>query len=533
MIMSALLVLCFAILLMAAFSQKTTKNYSTNEGGCVWNCTIFDSTFGKKVKASITDEQVVSYLYVKNPISIDKHCANQTKSKEPSQLWIWQTDDSESESSVIVVGERFSWVVWTKNSLKEQIEARISCTLQRPSISASHLRRISFKNHIALLFMPVDTVDPTGKLVSISRHTRPEIRQNESVIQWPQLVLQMSVYPIWVVFLFYFPAILCIFSTVVAEERGIRMLILDGPSLMGFRGCVSKVFFTVKSYSEFFAFYYIVVCFFVTLLVVVFSAESLLTPSLNVDNYLTNTYLSCYSVFALRSLSVCFIPALSFTRPCLVCHFAGVRHIRNFSCQREIRQHLRVQPLIFMQFLELFSRTFLTYCSAIELVRPSCKAFYVRYPVQLFKILVCLVTLLPVILLITAVCILLCLVALFCSSPSVTFFDLAIEAMKCRNNLILRVLFAVSVSLGFPIMLTIYCDLIVARLAINTVGAIRVLVMNLNESLPYVACSVLVLYYLWSCYSAFTSKYQNLGLTLYKHYKTDHGHLHCSNPILQ
>jgi len=40
-----------------------------------------------------------------------------------------------------------------------------------------------------------------------------------------------------------------------------------------------------------------------------------------------------------------------------------------------------------------------------------------------------------------------------------------------------------------------------------------------DKILPYVACSVLVLYYTWSGYSSFTNKYQDLAFALFKHYK--------------
>ena len=40
-----------------------------------------------------------------------------------------------------------------------------------------------------------------------------------------------------------------------------------------------------------------------------------------------------------------------------------------------------------------------------------------------------------------------------------------------------------------------------------------------EESLPFVACFVLVLYYVWSSYSSFTNKYQDLALALFKHHK--------------
>ena len=41
-----------------------------------------------------------------------------------------------------------------------------------------------------------------------------------------------------------------------------------------------------------------------------------------------------------------------------------------------------------------------------------------------------------------------------------------------------------------------------------------------EESLPFVAFFVLVLYYFWSSYSSFTNKYQDLGLAVFKHYKS-------------
>ena len=50
--------------------------------------------------------------------------------------------------------------------------------------------------------------------------------------------------------------------------------------------------------------------------------------------------------------------------------------------------------------------------------------------------------------------------------------------------------------------------------------------MLAEERFPTVACFVLVLYYLWSSYSSFTDKYQDLGLALFKHYKSHKTSLH-------
>ena len=40
-----------------------------------------------------------------------------------------------------------------------------------------------------------------------------------------------------------------------------------------------------------------------------------------------------------------------------------------------------------------------------------------------------------------------------------------------------------------------------------------------EENLPYLACIVLILYYMWSSYDCFTNSYQDFALTLFKHYK--------------
>ena len=49
---------------------------------------------------------------------------------------------------------------------------------------------------------------------------------------------------------------------------------------------------------------------------------------------------------------------------------------------------------------------------------------------------------------------------------------------------------------------------------------VRVFLLSLSEEhLPYVACFVSVLYYIWSSYSSFTEKYHELALALYDCYK--------------
>ena len=60
--------------------------------------------------------------------------------------------------------------------------------------------------------------------------------------------------------------------------------------------------------------------------------------------------------------------------------------------------------------------------------------------------------------------------------------------------------------------------LLAAYGALNTFVDVFLLSFS-EEHVPYVACSVFVLYYIWSSYSSFTKEYQELALALYDCYK--------------
>lgn len=61
--------------------------------------------------------------------------------------------------------------------------------------------------------------------------------------------------------------------------------------------------------------------------------------------------------------------------------------------------------------------------------------------------------------------------------------------------------------------------LIDASLGLTTGVFVLIILLFSENSLPYVACFVLVCYYLWSSYSSFTKKYHDLSLMLYKFYR--------------
>ena len=93
-----------------------------------------------------------------------------------------------------------------------------------------------------------------------------------------------------------------------------------------------------------------------------------------------------------------------------------------------------------------------------------------------------------------------------------------------RHNSYLFLLFSVCTMIKFviaiPALIGSSLVLHFAGVGVDVAIALALVLLLTKESLPFAACSVLVLYYLWSSYSSFTNKYQDLGLSLFIHYKS-------------
>ena len=74
--------------------------------------------------------------------------------------------------------------------------------------------------------------------------------------------------------------------------------------------------------------------------------------------------------------------------------------------------------------------------------------------------------------------------------------------------------------MGIPALLGISRLLVFAGVGMFIAFLSAFVLLLSEESLPFVACLVLVLYYIWSSYSSFTNKYQELALALFKHVKS-------------
>ncbi len=75
------------------------------------------------------------------------------------------------------------------------------------------------------------------------------------------------------------------------------------------------------------------------------------------------------------------------------------------------------------------------------------------------------------------------------------------------------------ITVAIPAIIGAQFVLLWAGMGVFMAIVLAFVVLLSEEILPFLACFVLVLYYMWSSYSSFTSKYQDLALSLFKHFK--------------
>lgn len=232
-------------------------------------------------------------------------------------------------------------------------------------------------------------------------------------------------------------------------------------------------------------------------------------------------YYGCYYVL---TFYISFFDTSSFkaNHPCVVCKRVKSKIL---ICQevlpKRIINHLRLQPLILVKCWRAFIRCLLNYFKVSFLVLPSaCKVssiFFLRlsvFIVFLFALPAVTATLLIAMLLVVGISIILTspIVVLMCFNPKpVSVYT----KYPCLNLILLFIL----IMLAIPTLLGAVYVLLLAGTGV-LVAVMFVFGLLLSEgSLPFVACVVLVFYYVWSSYCSFTNKYQDLALALFKQYK--------------
>ena len=479
-------------------------------------------------------------------------CVNQTSrnsSGNISEHWqIWLP--SKQLSSFAKALESVANLMFFTDSNGDREEIGAICTLRPINMAATKATYDSGsfpifpQSHLADLGVEFDSIDCNTQttdnlqrcknITKSAGHNSSAFKGLRKRVQWPVYALILLNLGFVAVFFYYSPAFLCFFSPTEVTEDGVHQIVLDGASPVGFRSLIGgNYFFSKERRLRMFVLRAVVLPFpFLgpaifaeylmqnneSLIPKVFGFSARLFHPLMIVSYVCYYIMVCVMSFS---------PA-EFTRrerPCTV-------KLKTLICQenvpKRITNHLRIQPLILAEYSSLFIRHLLTYFKRCSLLIPSAFEFSSSFFLRLLLFIVLLLvspaaTVILLILTLQAISI-----ALSLTCPLINVFsDLAIKRgpyfRPCSDHIFWLILFlriVITSLFAIPALLGAGLVLLFASVGVDVAIVLAFVLLLTKESLPFAACSVLVLYYLWSSYSSFTNKYQDLGLALFKHYKS-------------
>ena len=519
---------------------------------CSWNCTDIDSYLMERMKTIIVKNEIVR-IVVKYEVMgkcTDQIFDNSSENiTEHLSLQIWRANKQASVFTKAL--ESVVNLISGTDSVEHHKEIRAICTLRPANTTArepTHYNKSSpifSRSHLPDHGIKFDSIDcnteTTNNLqpcINITKSTENKSSISEGLFKrsgWPVKVLVSLLFGFVAVFTYYSFAFLCLFSPTEVTEDGVHQIVLDGASPVSFRSLIGNYFFskedTIRQRLRMFILRGVVIPF--PFLVPAIFAEylqqntSLTLNILGVSDLLHPIMLVSYVCFYIM---VCFMSFSSAgfserNRPCFVCRLIKSKTI---ICQENlpkgIRNHLRIQPLILVECSKLFIRYLSFFFEKCFLLFPSTFEFSPSYFLRLFLIIVLLSASPAVTILLFMIMVLLIFYALLDTSPILTFYGVSIGRRLFvyfrHNRYLLFLSFSVCITIVIPGICGALVVLIFAGIGVEIAIVLAFVLLLNEESLPFVALSVLVLYYFWSSYSSFTTKYQDLGLALFKHYKS-------------
>ena len=502
---------------------------------CSWNCTALDSDFLEQMKTSIAKKKMIR-LVVKYEKRVTEKCVNQTSRNSSGNITEhWQIWLANKQLSIFTKAlENVANFMFYPHSIKDREEIKAICTLRPVNTTATEptdyngSSPIYSRGHLADLGVKFDSIDcnteTTDNLqpcINITKSTGSTSTNPNDPFQqggWPLVVLISFCFVFLAVFIHYSLAFLCLFSPTEVTEHGVRQIILEGASPVSVRSLMGNCFFSDDDGTI----WHKAKKFFVRVVII---PLPFLVPAIFGDirffrffksHSFQRVIMICCGCYVIQAFYISFFTARSGqAKPCIVCREVNPK---TFSCQDEIPElivgHLRVQPFILVQSWRRFIQFILRYCKMSQAVLPRCKVSFLnilRVPVYVIFLST-----------IPAVTMILLIALLQLAFGGIVFSSPVVILSITRNSAInvpFRIDLAVRYSCCFPALLgALYL------LTFAGVGTIVALLDGLallfsEDSLPYVACFVLVLYYAWSSYSSFTNKYQDLAFALFKHYK--------------
>ena len=551
--LALLLSVCHAETLKPSHHSRDHYNttvHGLNDGTrCSWNCTDIDSYLMEEMKTAIAKNKIIR-LAVKYEV-MDK-CVDQTSgisSGYIEHLQIWRTNKEPSLFTKAL--ESLVNMMSSTDSVDGLKEITTTCTLRpvnttakeptdydgsSPVFSRSHLADIGFK--LDSIDCNTETTDNPQPCINITKSTGANKRSPFQVLLkrggW---LLKVS---IWIqavfvcVFAYYSLAFLCLFSPTEITEDNVDQIVLDGASPVSLRSLIGNYFFSKED-----TIWHKVKMFFLRAVVLPFL---FLGPAI-FAKYVQQKKIAAISIFGMSHFLhpfmiasyVCYyitVCCTSFSSEgssggdvsCAVCKSIKSKTI---ICQgnlpERIRNHLRIQPLILVEFSRLFIRHLLAYFKKCFLLIPSTFKFSSSFFLRLLLFIV-LLSASPAITIIILMYILLLFTPAVVNTIPVVIVVGSVQSgvnFYIRHNRCLLLLSNfVSLVIAIPANVGSMWFLAFAGFGVAIAISFAIPPLLSEESLPFVAFFVLVLYYFWSSYSSFTNQYQDLGLAVFKHYKS-------------
>ena len=540
-------------------NSDTFGNYTSR---CNWECVVVNESndFVSEMKAGIGMYRILSLdLTLKQ--YVDDKCLNQSNSYSLTKLadiWMWSTavmNTVTHQKNVFYRPGRngSASVASFSKSVQEQIKGKVACTLNLSMDPTTQQLHSSVTDVIANVLMEeVEELtemwqsgaflcykerEQSSLYVCLTRNKNTSTESPKKSVKWSVRILSAGgggfTILILVMSLLFFPVVLCLFSpTQVQSIQDIDWIVIEGPSHISIQclvaNFVSKVSLKLLDNRKRFLIWlhtsFAILCLPLGLHPSLFAYLYLDKFVIEPGNVAFKVMLAISFLCGVRGLiRVCFTQ-LSFEEQCFVCHyFIGEKtfhHDQASELEDEIKQHLRIQPLIiptcwylFSDFLKDF-KMYLPKWDDEESTRHRWTTFCQFLGLKLVRM----IALLVVSLVLLVACLVSILAFVFYSCPMSTIFDFYVNWLfKNGDN---RLLIATRILLLSVLLILPYAGGVSLFLLMLTALFIKALTTILSlENIPLVTILVLNTFYCSKCYYSFTGKYDDLAAKLYSFLK--------------
>ena len=535
----------FALLLVAQLAHSSSHHngtegeHSVSEGlsdgtRCSWNCRVIESNFTKQCDPVFTNKRFINF-FAEYPMMMDKKCLRKVAIGSVSaHLYVWRPANATISS--FSRGIKGVWNLIFGERCIEKGQMKVFCTLKpiRIVVPDSQIVQEVKKSieEMGLAFI-IDKEQPGKLLTDIF-----------AIIFC--LIIQACVC--------YLPTLLCIFSPTVDRENGIPYILLHGAGPVSLRGFLGNKLFTMdrsilhltsrchKAKMLFFRVVFMAIPF--LLLAPALFVANMTRPynNFNLTHPFVVICIICYFLRVVYSSLFSIIPhAPAEERPC---HFCRQLSSNPSSCvailPRRIISHMRLQPLIVVECLKSFVRGAQKYFRIIIGIWKGSTSWVICVPsVTILLLVVPFAIALLLLAYLTK-----CLFFFYYTCPlSIAFQENLLyigpmrfwkEVKRCISNVgirgilsnlgireIVRLLFMI-VGLCLTAPGAIFLGLFVSLgILLTFFLAFTMILLFPEQSLPIVACILLICYYFWSIYNSFANKYHDLSLIIFDFYKSE------------